>query len=185
MRSSELTGRPVVTMDGEDIAQIKDVVYDGSGGRVGGFTLAGRGLFAGPIKQALGWEHVRALGRDAVMVDDDDAFAEASDVVQRSDARERDVLGSHVITDSGTDLGTVVDVVLEVGEHADVIGYEVESSPAMDLDGRRVLIPLPETLAVSGEALIVPAGATEFVADDLAGFGAAVDAFRARLRGEG
>jgi hypothetical protein len=47
-----------------------------------------------------------------------------------------------------------------------------------------VLIPLPATLAVSGEKLVVPAAVTDFVADDLAGFGAAVDAFRARLAEE-
>ena len=183
MRSSELTKRPVVTMAGEDVAQLKDVVYDGSGGSVGGFTLAGRGLFAGPMKKALSWQHVRALGRDAVMVDSEAVFAEPETVVERSDARERDVLGSHVITDTGTDLGSVVDVVLQVGEVADVVGYEIESSPALGRDGRRVLIPLPDTMAVSGEALIVPAQATEFVADDLAGFGASVDAFRDHLRG--
>jgi hypothetical protein len=45
-----------------------------------------------------------------------------------------------------------------------------------------VFIPLPDTVAVSGENLIVPAAATEFVSEDLAGFGAAVGAFRARLR---
>jgi hypothetical protein len=37
-------------------------------------------------------------------------------------------------------------------------------------------------VAVSGENLIVPASAAEFVSEDLSGFGAAVDEFRARLR---
>jgi hypothetical protein len=46
------------------------------------------------------------------------------------------------------------------------------------------LIPLPDTISVSGEALMVPATAVDFVSDDLSGFGASVDAFRSRLRGE-
>jgi len=51
MRTSEVIGRPVVTLNGQDIAQIKDVVYSAGGGAVGGFTLAGRGLFSGPLSK--------------------------------------------------------------------------------------------------------------------------------------
>lgn len=184
MRASELVKRPVVTLAGEDVAQVKDLVYDGTGGAIGGFTLSGRGLLAGPMKQALPWEAVLACGRAAVMIRDDSVLTERAEVVDRAESKERNVLGSRVLTDAGTDLGKVVDVVFEVGTVADVVGYEVEASEAMRSDGRKVLIPLPDTLAVSGEALMVPAQAVEFVCDDLAGFGAAVDAFRARLRGE-
>src|ERR1700712_3433069 len=60
MRTSELAKRPVVTMAGEDVAQLKDIVYAAGGGQVGGFTLAGRGLLAGPLKQALPWASVAA-----------------------------------------------------------------------------------------------------------------------------
>ena len=55
MRTTEIKKRPVVTMGGEDIAQIKDVVFAAAGGQVGGFTLAGRGLFAGPLSVVLAW----------------------------------------------------------------------------------------------------------------------------------
>ncbi len=185
MLATELVKRPVVTLAGEDVAQVKDLIYEQSGGSIGGFTLNGRGLLAGPLKTALGWERVLSCGLDAVMVYDEGALVDREDVVARADVRERDVLGSRVLTDTGTDLGKVVDVVLEVGEVADVVGYEIASNPAMGKDERKVLIPLPDTLAVSGEALMVPAEAVDFVCDDLAGFGAAVEAFRARLRGEG
>jgi hypothetical protein len=93
------------------------------------------------------------------------------------------VLGNRVVTDTGTDLGTVVDVILQVGRTTDVAGYEIEAAEVLREGGRRVFLPLPDALAVSGEALIVPAGAAEFVAHDLAGFGAAVEAFRNHLKG--
>ena len=97
------------------------------------------------------------------------------------------VLGSQVLTDSGIDLGAVVDVIIEVGQtqggQCDVVGYEIEASEAMGTKGTRMLIPLPDSLAASGEHLIVPAAAKDFVAHDLAGFGAAVLAFRAQLGG--
>ncbi len=188
MRTSELMKRPVVTMGGEDVAQVKDVVYSAGGGAVGGFTLAGRGLLSGPLKQSLAWSSVMALGPDAVIIRDEDVLEPTAQVLDRSAATGGsggDVLGSQVLTDTGTDLGTVVDVVLEVAERGtgqcDVVGYEVAASEALGTKGTKVFLPLPDTLAASGEHLMVPASVKDFVAHDLAGFGAAVRAFRQQL----
>ena len=82
-----------------------------------------------------------------------------------------------------------MDVIIQVdqpaGGQCDVVGYEIEASEALGSKGTRVLMPLPDTLAASGEHLMVPAAAKDFVAQDLAGFGAAVLAFRAQLEGPG
>ena len=60
MRTSEITKRPVVTMAGEDVAQLKDVGYSADGGSVGGFTLAA--LVAVPLGIAMGaWKPVEAV----------------------------------------------------------------------------------------------------------------------------
>ncbi len=191
MRTSEVAKRPVVTMAGEAVAQIKDIVYAAGGGAVGGFTLAGRGRFSGPKSEALGWPQVAALGTDAVMIADESALMAKDDVVAASAASGGsggNILGSRVLTDTGTDLGKVVDVIIEISEgseHCDVVGYEVDPSEALGNQGTKVLLPLPDTLAASGEHLMVPESATEFVRSDLAGFGAAVDDFRAQLKGTG
>ena len=69
------------------------------------------------------------------------------------------------------------------------MGYEIEASDALQANHSKggksphLLIPLPNTLAVSGEHVMVPASAEQFVSNDLAGFGAAVQAFRAQLGG--
>ncbi len=196
MRTSEVAKRPVVTLDGEDIAQIKDVVYAAGGGAVGGFTLAGRGMFSGPLKESLPWSSVLALGSDAVMIAGPDSLAAAQELLDASASSGGsggNVLGSQVLTDSGTELGTVLDVIIEVGGGAAggscaVIGYEITASEALGTkaaghNGTTLLIPLPDTVAVSGEHLIVPASAADFVGNDLAGFGAAVEAFRSQLGG--
>lgn len=191
MRAGEIGKRPVVTLGGEDVAQVKDIVYSADGGAVGGFTLAGRGLLAGPLKQALPWSGVSALGADAVMVAGEDAFTPLEDVLHGSRGRGNggagNVIGSQVLTDEGVDLGRVVDAILDVGDgqggSCDVVGYEVEASEALGTKGVRLLIPLPDTLAASAEHLVVPASAKDFVREDLAGFGAAVEEFRAQLRG--
>ena len=190
MRTSTVMKRPVVTMAGEDIAQVKDIVYGGGGGAVSGFTLAGRGLFAGPMKQALPWSSVVALGPDAVMIRDADVLEPIATVLDSADdtGARGDVLGAQVLTDAGTDLGTVVDVILEItgsgGDQCDVVGYEVEASEALGTAGARVFVPLPDTLSASESHLMVPASARDFVAHDLAGFGASVLAFREQLEGK-
>lgn len=182
LRARELTGRPVVTLGGELIAEIKDVIFERTGGAVAGFTLRNPGLFSRSRKDALPWHGVHGVGRDAVMVPDETVLLRTKEIAPRKQARKGDVLDDRVLTDSGRDLGRVVDVVLKSEAGLEIVGYEVEASEALGTAGRRVLIPLPDTVAVSGENLIVPAAATEFVSEDLAGFGAAVDAFRVRLR---
>jgi uncharacterized protein YrrD len=182
LRASELAGRPVVTLSGDLVAEIKDVVFERAGGRIAGFTLRNPSLFSRARKDSLPWLGVHGVGRDAVMVSDETVLTAANELAPRKQARDADVLQDRVLTDNGRDLGRVVDVVLHSGTSLDVVGYEVEASEALGTAGRHVFIPLPDTVSVSGENLIVPAAATEFVSEDLAGFGAAVGAFRARLR---
>ncbi len=190
MRASEITKLPVVTLAGEDVAQVKDVIFSAGGGEVGGFTLAGRGRFSGPLKQALAWSEVAALGRDAMMIRDDQVLVPKSGVLDASatsGGSGGNVLGSRVLTDTGVDLGVVVDVVVEVGGAeggtCDVVGYEVEASEALSAQGNRVLVPLPATLSVSGEHLILPESAKDFVGQNLDEFAASVHAFRTQLEG--
>ena len=91
LRSSEITKLPVVTVAGEDIAQIKDIVYAAHGGQVGGFTLNGRGMFAGPLKTALPWANVVGLGPDAVIIKDEDGLEPAASVLPRCSPADRPV----------------------------------------------------------------------------------------------
>jgi uncharacterized protein YrrD len=182
LRAAELVKRPVVTLAGDDVAQIKDVVYSSVSGELAGFTLNGRGLFAGPMRKTLPWQNVHGLGPAAVMIRDLSSLADRKALSGQTEGAGGVVLGSTVITQSGRKLGTVTDVVLAVGDsETDAVGYEIE--PSDTTSPRRQFVPLPDTLAVSGEALILPDAALDFIRNDLAGFGAAVEEFRSRLRG--
>jgi len=182
MRATDIEGRPVVTLAGELVAEVKDVVFDSSKGKLLGFTLRGHGFFSHARKDALPWSGVRSLGRDAIMIAGDDALGEGEALVAEGVPDDRNVLGNQVLTDAGTDVGRVVDVIIETGVTAEIVGYEVAASEPLATHGEHVLIPLPDTVAVSGEILMVPAAALDFVGHDLTGFGAAVRDFRAKLR---
>ena len=187
MRARELVGRPVVTLDGaDDLAEVKDVLFSYTQGAIVGFTLNKRGRLGGPLHEVLPWSRVAALGRDALMIRD--AAALGADDEAMAGARSSgggDVIGASVLTDGGKELGRVVDVIVEVGGpggDADVIGFEMDGPEVQrDRATATLLIPVDDTIAISGQALIVPAAAEEFVRDDLSGFGSAVQDFRARL----
>ena len=185
VRATSLIGRPVVTLAGDDVAEVKDVVFRTSAARLLGFTLNGRGFLAKPLREALPWSGVHAVGRDAVMIRGPEVFQAADDVLAGVSAVDRNVIGDRVLTDEGTELGEVTDVVVALGAVAEIVGYEIAAADHLpQRGGRHLYIPLPDTLAVSGETLVVPAAATAYIRDDLSGFGAAVDDFRASLSKE-
>ena len=178
MTASQINGLPVVTLGGDDVAEVRDVIYSPEAGRIVGLTLNKRGFLSGRRRELLPASSVHALGRDAVMV------ADASCLVLPEDAPEevahpgtdRNVVGDDVLTEGGVSLGTVRDLALLVGSTGEVVGYQIDK-----VGGGEGYIPLPAQLAVSGSTLVVPDTTEEFVRDDLVGLGAAVEEFRSRL----
>lgn len=175
---SAIRGLPVVTVGGEDVAEVRDVIYSPEAGRVVGLTLNKRGFLAGRRREVLPAETIHAIGRDAVMIDDESSLVLSKDAPADVGERPsgRDVTGDAVLTEQGTSLGTVRDVVVLVGSTGEVVGYEIDTTA-----GGTGYIPLPVQLAVSGTTLVVPDATKEFVRDDLVGLGASVDEFRSRL----
>jgi uncharacterized protein YrrD len=176
---SSVRGLPVVTVrGGEDVAEIKDIIYRAQAGHIEGFTLNKRGLLTGKRREVLPSEQVHAIGADAVMVLDEGRLLDPGQAPPDVAAPERDrnVIGNDVLTESGTSLGEVKDVVLLVGSSGEVVGYQIKRA-----SGEDAYIPLPAQLAISGSALVVPDETEDFTRDDLVGLGAAVDQFRTRL----
>jgi uncharacterized protein YrrD len=183
LRGSDIVGLPVVTLGGEDIAEVRDVVFDGSAGHVLGFTLNHRGRLAKRMKETLARGDVAALGPDAVIVRDQDAVG-TEPLAGSGSGGGGNVIGDRVMTDGGVQVGSVTDVVIDTAVGS-VVGYEITPSDEQSgRHGRRSYMPLPDTGAVSGEALMVPAAAVDYVTSDFAGFAEAVDRFRASMRGE-
>jgi uncharacterized protein YrrD len=179
MTASQIRGLPVVTVrGGEDVAEVRDVIYSPETGRLVGMTLNKRGFLAGRHGEVLPADAIHAIGQNAVMVVDESSMvapADAPDDVGRP-ATERNVIGDDVLTEGGSSLGTVTDLVLLVGSTGEVVGYQIDKA-----GGDQGYIPLPAQLSVSGDALVVPNITEDFVEDDLVGLGASVDEFRDRL----
>lgn len=70
-----ISGLPVVTIrTGEDVAEVRDVIYSPEAGRVVGLTLNKRGFLAGRRREVLSDETIYAIGREAVMVNDESSL---------------------------------------------------------------------------------------------------------------
>lgn len=182
VRAGDLIGRPVVTIGtGDDVAEVKDVVYDSDTHRLVGFTLNKRGRLRGGIKDVLPAESVVAIGDTAVMIAGEAALSAPKDAPADLEASgaSRNVLGDRVITESGLDLGEVSGLVLMLGAEVGVVGYELKEE-----SGGRKFIPIDDQTAVSGRSLVVPAHVAEFTRQDLSDFGAAVELYRSS-HGEG
>lgn len=181
LAGSALVGSPVVSASsGERIAQVKDVVYSPADGQVEGFTLNPPSRWRGPMREVLPVARVGEVGPDAVVVESAASLAAPAEApgVLTAIGSERNVLGSRVITETGRELGEVVDVVVKTGARPVAVGYEVQRREG----GRHRFIPLSEQRGVSGEALIVPADVETFLRDDLVGPGSAVRPLRGRRR---
>ncbi len=177
--ASEIMRLPVVTIDGgEDVAEVRDVIYSPEEGRLAGLTLNKRGFFSGRLPDVLAAADIHAIGRHAVMVRDESSLSSPDDATADvgHPATNRNVIGDDILTEGGTSLGTVRDLVLLVGSAGEVVGYQIDTT-----GGGQGYIPLPAQLAVSGSTLVVPDVTKDFVEQDLVGLGGAVDDFRGRL----
>lgn len=151
IRASEVIGHVVLDLaSGEQVGEVRDVVYRPAKGSVIGFTFADGGMLGRARTGFVPVERIASVGDDAVMVEVRDLDRSLESPPEIEGASERDVLDDEAYTESGTRLGAVLDVVIGVGAGVEVVGYEVELQ-----DGERVLVPRGIQRSVSGDALIL------------------------------
>ena len=169
LRGSDLIGRAAVDAStGDDLAEIKDVVFTAGRGAITGFTLRRRGFFGRRLNTVLPIDAVVSVGTDAVMVADADAISDPSDAPQDMAGHDsNDVLEDEVFTVSGRSLGTVRDAIILGWSHPRVGGFEVGGGTVGN-----GLIPLGAQAAVSGSALVVPDDFEQRTRSDLTGLAA-------------
>jgi uncharacterized protein YrrD len=179
-RAGDMIGMPVVALDtGRILGEVRDVVFDPQRSFVG-FTLRGRGLLSSPLIGFLPDTGIGAAGPDAVMVESEGALIRDRGEINRLIADHREAPGSDVVTRSGTPLGKVNDVVLEIGSAGiAVVGYCV----ARD-DGREMIVPVLEGPEWD-EAMVVPDGAETRSAEGLVGFSRILERLRESRSGVG
>lgn len=176
MRARDIIGLPVVTINGgEDVAEVRDVVFDGDHHHIMGFTLNKRGFFSGRMKSVLPSGSVVAIGANAVMVQDPTAVSDEGALEQLGDVGStKSIIGNTVLSADGHDLGEVVAVIVATGGTPRAVGYEIDPGSKKET----VFVPISAQRGLSGTNLVLPAEATEFIRNDLAGFGESIESYR-------
>ena len=109
----ELEGLAVVTLaGGARIGRVEDVVFYGATGRVTGFRVDTGGLLSHPRFLPAG--QVRGAGADALTVADAEALQAGDPAGEDPGAvTARSLIGRPVLTDAGTVVGKVADVLVD------------------------------------------------------------------------
>jgi uncharacterized protein YrrD len=170
LRGADLIGRPVVDAStGDDVAEIRDVLFDASQGKITGFTLRRPGFLGRRMKEVLPITHVLAVGTHAVMIPTAEALTRLTDSSEEEDFSDAGgaVVGDRVITESGRILGELKDVIVVGGPDPRVVAFEIGGGPPGD-----GLVPVGAASGLSGSALIVPDEYEQRIKTDLTGLAA-------------
>jgi len=164
---SGLVGRSVLSLaTGNKLGVVSDVFLDALNGEILGFAINA----PDGTTKALSFVSVHSFGHDAIMAASDEAVVPASENVFAGHPNVRDLIGTKVISETGSLIGQIAGVFV-TGESPAVF-YEIRESLLDALLGRRHFIPASAGHALSDdkERLIVPNEAAENAAasiDDL------------------
>lgn len=151
----ELSGLAVMTLaGGSRLGRVHDIAFHALSGRIVGFLVDTGGLLAKP--KFLPAEQVHALGADALTVANADALGDMSPFQADPDVLEaRSLAGRAVLSEAGTAVGTVKDVLVETDTL--VVPSLILATGFLDnaLHGRPSL-PLSLVRTVGKDSLVVP-----------------------------
>jgi uncharacterized protein YrrD len=154
MRASELKGRAVISLaDAQKVGEVDNVLVDCSQNRVVGLRIK-HGLFSSA--QVLRAGDVRSVGPDAVTIPNRELLVDretASDVHGIPDLN--DLSGINVVSESGTLMGSLDDVDVDV-QNLTVTAYYLGGSLWEHLTQGTKRFPASPGLRFGGKLLVIP-----------------------------
>ncbi|MCS7462634.1 PRC-barrel domain-containing protein [Paenibacillus doosanensis] len=156
-RARDVIGLPVFCVQtGKQVGIAKDLLL-GDAWHLEAVLLETKSWFASP--SCIMWKDVIALGDDAITIANEEVISRMEDEGEAFTSLlngDRKLKGMPVLTVNGQQLGIVDDVYLDPNKGKKVIGYELTEGFISDLKEGRKWLPLPETVTVGEDAIIVP-----------------------------
>jgi uncharacterized protein YrrD len=113
MRIADLRGTPVVSVaSGTKLGAVHDFLLDDTYLQIAALAIGGGGLFGGH-KQAVAYSSIHGIGPDAVMVNGLDAVQDRGNGSPLGKAHPFDEIRQQVMSESGVNLGRVVETDFE------------------------------------------------------------------------
>lgn len=153
MKYSEVKGKPVVDVTTADaLGSVHDLYIDERQQQVVALRVHVSGFFSGD--RVLLWPDIQAMGENAVTVANVDVLREAKKVPEVQDLnRAGDIIGTKIITENGTDVGTDADIEIDPKTGA-ITFYVLHGNLFQSLQHREQLVPAAWVKTI-GKGLIV------------------------------
>ncbi|RYG88756.1 hypothetical protein EON77_00210 [bacterium] len=163
-REGKKTGKEIMKMnvislaDGAIVGEVLDVIYNFTQGRLIAVTIpVGRSFLSGGKTLLLRTEDIYSIGEDAITIQDVNSARE----IDRSakdfgDEAGEPVLGKRLMTDDGSFLGKIDDVLID-RESRRITSYEVSGGIWNDLMRGQTDVPVEHITTIGPDVVVVPA----------------------------
>lgn len=155
-RARDVIGLPVISVQsGKQIGTAKDILL-GEDWKIEAVLLETKHWFAAP--GCILWKDLVALGEDAITIEHEEVVSRVNEEAGYTSLvnGDRKLKGLPVLTANGQQLGIVDDVYLDPNLGKKIVGYELTEGFISDLKEGRKWLPLPESVTVGEDAIIVP-----------------------------
>ena len=164
-KGHSITGLQVLALDNAaDLGHVLDLVFDHDADECLGILLRESSMFH--AAQVVPWSDIRAIGKDAVMIESEHSVIAPGDNPRLRAVMERDthLSGTKILTETGDELGSFSDIYLDENTGR-VIGYETSGGLVSDTMSGKRYIPAEKTgdLRVGDDVLMAnPQLASDF-----------------------
>lgn len=160
MEYSQLKGRPVVAVNTADtLGHVEDGVLTQDGTSFAGLKINLTGLFSGA--SYVHWGDIYGIGANAVTLKEGDILKDPARAEDLKNLPSVDgIIGDTVMSEYGTDLGTVGDIDLD-GETGTVISLVLKEGVLGALTHRTRSIPIAEVQSIGRDRVTVTEGSVK------------------------
>jgi uncharacterized protein YrrD len=154
--------RAISEMDGSDLGQVKDLIFDHDANQVLALLMSERDLFGLIDAQIIPWEQVTSIGPDAITVISRDSRVKAGSDHRVHSVMHRDTAlsGTRIFTTDGKNLGTLADTLIDETSGR-IEGYEISGGFVADTMTGKKFLPAEYDLSVGRDVALVPPAAAE------------------------
>jgi uncharacterized protein YrrD len=148
----DITGLPVIhAASGRELGKVREWLLDEQGQSVVAFLAEGSGWL--PQRRLFTYDDIQGLGSDAVLVKQEGKHPEGDPPRWKGKGTTR-VLGLRVLSNKGTELGVVDDILIEE-DTGRVTGWRLSSGLIDDILEGRQIVELPPLISISDERMII------------------------------
>ncbi len=183
-KAREIIGLPVVTMNrGTKIYDVEDLVLDPERSQVLALVVQEKAMFHSA--RAIPFGRINVIGQDAVVIPDGKAVIQVNrDPVLRRLYTGMCVRGLRVLTDDGSRLGTVDDMLVDT-KTGEIKGYHVSLGRGMTMGQGSRWLPAERVLSIGHRVMFVPADVAKEFEEQTGGIAGALDEAGNKLRTAG